>query len=399
MGLTVAVAFTLAAPAASPAAAVPNPCPEPKQRFGRACVIGPANLVTSYIDTADDVDTDGLDVPPGATGAEPADYAAPPARNYALQAANLGAGYHEVGRQERNDGRSASVVFIADDASLTGDPLGESQVTPSPSRVAYISSDIYIAPYGNNEELTAAIDEQRQELSKVCQVEEAQGWGSEQVWSCSTYLQPFYVRAIMLKHRNAVATITTLGLEQYTTWAHISSLMSTVEQRIHGAIAGTAPPAAPEPACARYLLTPNDITARFVVVWSGLSSRVDWSLCSQGLVRTSKQDPIVQPDGVVYLASVVFVGTNVDEAQRVFDDTATELFKSSRYQEVPIPQIGDRLRGALAWAAGPFKTGSQVILFRRGRVFGMVVSSSYTVPDSMDDALVYARSMAAKAGG
>jgi len=177
-----------------------------------------------------------LPTPGGATGAKPTDYVAPPAQLYTLHPADVGQGYHEVGRRELEDGRLAEAVFVADDVNFSGDPFGQARLSISPSRVTLINSLAFVAPYGDNERLAAEVNQLKHDLSSKCKVEDAQGWGSEQVWSCSNYVQPFYVRGIILKHRNALAQIVTLGLEQFTTWDHISKLMARVEQRIHNAL-------------------------------------------------------------------------------------------------------------------------------------------------------------------
>jgi hypothetical protein len=177
-----------------------------------------------------------LSVPTGATGGPRADYVPPPARLYALQLADLGPGFHQVASGEQLDGRAYRVAFLADNATLTGDPFGEYNATLSPDRVTILWHSVFVANYGEDAALATVVANQRSELAKICKVEPTQGWGSEQVYSCSNKFGPVFIRAIVLKHRNVEAELVIAGLEQYATWDHIAGLMAKVERRIWDAL-------------------------------------------------------------------------------------------------------------------------------------------------------------------
>ena len=198
-------------------------------------VFSPGGVVSAadpYVLTLSFAPSAVLTIPTGATGGPRADYVQPPASQYAVQLADLGPGFHEVARRDEEAGRFYRVAYLADNATLSGDPFGEFNFTFAPNRVTLIQSSIFVANYGEDGAVAAEVANARRELARICNVESTQGWGSEQVFSCSNKYGPAFVRAIMLKHRNALAQVITVGWEQHATWDHIAGLMAKVERRI-----------------------------------------------------------------------------------------------------------------------------------------------------------------------
>ena len=159
-------------------------------------------------------------------------YVPAPARAYGLRVTDVGPAYREIGREEAEGGRSFSTRIAAANAR----PVRSFWV--SPDAIGTIDTEVLIFPYGSNDELAAAFDQrldrwQRQGLN----VQPAVGWGSEQVYSYSAPPQlGLMFRGIIFRHRNAVASMEMIGLEQYATWDNLSRLMAVVESRILAAL-------------------------------------------------------------------------------------------------------------------------------------------------------------------
>lgn len=192
-------------PTARPALAGDDVCPEPNHEAAAACA-----------------------PPPVAQRA----YAPPPASQYTLQLADLGPGYSEVARVDENDGHSLMLAFQAEDARLMGDPFGEHFLINSRSRVSLVWSLVFIADYGQDEEVGQLADALLNEWRTDYNVEPAIGWGSEQVFSFTVAGQGQYLRGILLRHRNVLSAVRTRGFGHLATWDHISGLMRLTEQRI-----------------------------------------------------------------------------------------------------------------------------------------------------------------------
>lgn len=176
-----------------------------------------------------------LTVPSGSGGpTEAYGYVPPPARSYVLSPADVGPGFREIGRNEQEGGRFYRVSLLGDGARLEGDPFGKFTVYLSGERVSLVQSLVWIAPYGDNVQLEAwynrLLGDLRQKYGAI--VEPTQGWGSEQVYSYAWPGNGYWVRGIVLRHRNAVAFVETFGLDFLATWDHISSLMRITERRI-----------------------------------------------------------------------------------------------------------------------------------------------------------------------
>ena len=168
-------------------------------------------------------------VPPPAA---PRGYAPPPASQYAVQLSDLGAGYAEIGRIDQNDGRVLMLAYLAEDARLLGDPFGEFLLINSSSRVSLIWSRVFVAEYGQDEEMGRVVEQILQEWRRQYNVEPTVGWGSEQVYSFTQASGNQYLRGILLRHRNVLSTVQTWGFGHLATWDHISGLMRLTEQRI-----------------------------------------------------------------------------------------------------------------------------------------------------------------------
>jgi hypothetical protein len=173
----------------------------------------------------------GSGIRPAFAQAEP--YIPPPAAAYGLNLADIGPEFREVVREEVEGGRAFLSMMLATDARVDGDRL-----LLSNQRVTLVRSMVFIEPYGSNDDVTGFYNTTLDALRGRFQanVEPAVGWGSEQVYSYAWAERGQYFRGILLKHRNAVALIETIGLERFATWGHISPLMATVERRIHAAV-------------------------------------------------------------------------------------------------------------------------------------------------------------------
>ena len=159
-------------------------------------------------------------------------YAPPPASQYALQLSDLGPGYSEIGRIDEDDGHTLMLAYLAEDARLVGDPFGEFLLLNSSSRVSLIWSRVFLAEYGQDEEMGLATDELLKEWRSEYNVEPTVGWGSEQVFSFTQAGNNQYLRGVLLRQRNVLSTVQTWGFGHLATWDHISGLMRRTEQRI-----------------------------------------------------------------------------------------------------------------------------------------------------------------------
>jgi hypothetical protein len=225
-------------------AAAPDPCPEPNSTIDRACFLGPGGPTSGYLEAADDVDTYVLELP--AASALEATLSAPTdddairllGSEGAVRAVAEGSG---TTNQLRQDGLPAGKyylsVFSPGGAISAADPyVGEYNATLSPDRVTIVWHSVFVANYGEGAALATVVANQRSELAKICKVEPTQGWGSEQVYSCSNKFGPVFIRASVRKHRNVEAELVVAGLEQYATWDHIAGLMAKVEGQIWDAL-------------------------------------------------------------------------------------------------------------------------------------------------------------------
>ena len=168
-------------------------------------------------------------------------YVPGPARSYALQLSDLESRFREVAHEESEDGRLYFSAMLARDAAVAADGA----LLLSSTIYSVLIMQVVIAPYGSNDDLTAAYDEhldfRRNKEGAI--VEPAIGWPeTEKVHSyawpgrTSNNGVPTMYRGIALKHRNAYAYVEIGGLEQLADWGSVASLARIVESRIIAAV-------------------------------------------------------------------------------------------------------------------------------------------------------------------
>jgi hypothetical protein len=149
--------------------------------------------------------------------------------------------------------------------------------------------------------------------------------------------------------------------------------------------------------CARFLLGPTDLDERFVVVTSGMSSRLGQGWCAQLIARAAARYPTIQPEGIISIASIALLASDASDATREFDAAVGDLV-NGEFAEVPINPIGQRSRAWRAWGAGPYDPSKELVVFQQGVFVGVVLTGSFDAPESIDDTLALAHKMSAKAG-
>jgi hypothetical protein len=154
-----------------------------------------------------------------------------PAQQYSLLPSDIGPGFRELSRHESEDGRNFSSRFVAPDAQVVN------QAIHSPSDIV-VSHTITIEQHGSDAEVLLKFNTVLDALrsKSPTNVQPAEGWGSEQVYSLAQGRSGWMHRGILLRHRNAVAYVDITGLEQYATWDRIAGLMRIVERRLHAAV-------------------------------------------------------------------------------------------------------------------------------------------------------------------
>jgi hypothetical protein len=179
-----------------------------------------------------------LTTPSSSTGGTSRAYVPAPAKPYGLLPSDVGGGFREAERFEGEDGRLYVNRIIATDSI----PAPNASLWFSPSTVGMIDTSVAILPYGEDEQIAAALNRVLDNWrSSGLKVETTIGWGSEQVYSYAVANDPndpirLMYRGIALRHRNAVAFMEILGLQQHASWDNLSRLMRVVESRIHAAL-------------------------------------------------------------------------------------------------------------------------------------------------------------------
>ena len=156
---------------------------------------------------------------------------------------------------------------------------------------------------------------------------------------------------------------------------------------------GAAPAAQ---AAAGIVLSAADLGPDFVLISSGETIRYGAGWRVQTFRRAGKHTYYIEPDGVFAVRSLALVAPDPGSAEQVFETASKELLEGA--EEVPIPLVGQRARGAVGWGEGPFNSAGKVILFRVRAVLGYVIVASYEAPTHMEDILPLAQTMAARAG-
>jgi hypothetical protein len=144
------------------------------------------------------------------------------------------------------------------------------------------------------------------------------------------------------------------------------------------------------------VLSPADVGPDFVLASSGEAVRFGVSARVQSLVRGGKHVHNIEPDGILYVRSFAQVAPDPGAADQLFDQFGKGLLESG-IQEVAPPPIGDRARAAVAWGQGPFDPAVRVVVFRLGAALGWVVVGSYEAPEQIDEVVLLAQKMAARA--
>src|SRR6185295_7860708 len=98
-----------------------------------------------------------------------------PASRYAFPASAVGAGFHEVARQEGPDGRAFINRIVAPDAQ----PVGN--VWVSSTNISFVDTRLWV--FASTEEATAEMERFLATLRTTFNVEPAVGWGSDQAYS------------------------------------------------------------------------------------------------------------------------------------------------------------------------------------------------------------------------
>jgi hypothetical protein len=156
---------------------------------------------------------------------------------------------------------------------------------------------------------------------------------------------------------------------------------------------GAAPAAQ---AAAGIVLSAADLGPDFVLISSGETIRYGAGWRVQTFRRSGKHTYYIEPDGVFAVRSLALVAPDPGSAEQVFETAGKELLEGA--EEVPIPLVGQRARGAVGWGEGPFNSAAKIVLFRVRAVVGYVIVASYEAPMDMEDILPLVQTMAARAG-
>jgi hypothetical protein len=176
-----------------------------------------------------------------------------------------------------------------------------------------------------------------------------------------------------------------------------SSLPRALAPELSSDLSGSPWSVAPVAAAAAdIVLSPADVGPDFVVASSGETVRFGVSARVQSLIRGGKQVHNIEPDGILSVRSFAQIAPESAAADQLYEQFSRGLLQSG-IQEVPVPPIGDRARAAVAWGQGPFDPALRVVLFRLGAALGWVVVASYEAPEQMDEVVLLAQKMAARA--
>jgi hypothetical protein len=143
-------------------------------------------------------------------------------------------------------------------------------------------------------------------------------------------------------------------------------------------------------AAADVVLAPADVGPDFVVASSGQATEQGFSVFRQNLVRGGGS-AFLAPDGIFFVRSVAGVISNPARADGDFNLLAEAILAG--LEEVPVSLGADRVRGGVAWGAGPFDASTRLVLFRAGNTLGYVQVVSYEAPTHMDDVVRLAEVM------
>ena len=141
------------------------------------------------------------------------------------------------------------------------------------------------------------------------------------------------------------------------------------------------------------VLNAADVGPDFVVATSGDVKVSGFTVRSQSMVRAGRNTYYVEPDGIFFVRSVALVTPDVPSADQAFNDFG-KLFEGT--QELPLPPIANRARGAVEWGEDPFDAAAKIVLFRQGPVVGYVIVGGFEAPNNLDDVLPLAQKMIAR---